>query len=95
MAGRYADAIASTACSVCPAGTFMNASGASACLECGDNAISLPGSAACVCQAGFGFSVSHDGSMRCSPCAPGSYGDFQVYGLKVNTEFGGSISWRC
>ncbi|KAJ1476585.1 hypothetical protein T484DRAFT_3088278 [Baffinella frigidus] len=56
-------------CSACGVGTFKGAVGTAACETCPANSESGPGSALCLCSAGF---TGNDGGL-CTPCAVGEY----------------------
>jgi hypothetical protein len=62
------------ACNNCEAGKYINATGATACLQCATNATSTADGRSCACLPGF----EGDGQAHCSACAAGKFSGAQV-----------------
>ena len=63
--GKFVKAKLSTDCALCPANTYTNSGGQSACKPCGSSATSTSGGATCVCIGAFRAFQTSDGACRC------------------------------
>ena len=64
--GQYSAEVASSACSVCPSGTYATGLGGLGCMACGDNHFTVPGA-----QAESQCNPCDPGTGSCSSCIPG------------------------
>lgn len=60
--GKYQTSLSNRPCFVCAANTFAPNAGMTACLECGPNSATAPGSASCACLPGY---VWNNGTFAC------------------------------
>ena len=67
-----ASSSSSSACSLCPSGTYAG-SGSEACSPCPRRTVSSAGSSKCVCRHGLVESSSEKTTVSCVPCAVGTY----------------------